>query len=66
MMRYLIDFSYSGELFKGYQRQNGLRTVQEEIEKVLTSINNDVVKIFSAGRTDAKVNALHQKFHATN
>ena len=62
-MRYLIDFSYSGELFKGYQRQNGLRTVQEEIEKVLTSINNDVVKIFSAGRTDAKVNALHQKAH---
>lgn len=63
-MRYLIDFSYSGMLFNGYQKQPGLRCVQSEIEKVLTSINNgNAVTIFSAGRTDAKVNALHQMAH---
>ena len=63
-MRYLIDFSYSGENFFGYQKQNGLRTVQEEIEKVLTNINNDNnVIIYSSGRTDKKVNALHQMAH---
>ena len=62
-MRYLIDFSYCGQLFNGYQKQKNLRTVQEEIEKVLTSINNSPVTIYSAGRTDALVNALHQKAH---
>lgn len=63
IMRYLIDFSYSGELFSGYQKQPGLRTIQEELEKVLTSINNSPVVICASGRTDAKVNALHQKAH---
>lgn len=62
-MRYLIDFSYSGQLFNGYQKQPKLRTVQGEIEKVLTKINNEQVIIYSAGRTDSKVNALHQKAH---
>lgn len=62
-MRYLIDFSYSGQLFNGYQKQPKLRTVQGEIEKVLTNINNEQVIIYSAGRTDSKVNALHQKAH---
>lgn len=63
IMRYLIDFSYCGQLFNGYQKQRGLRTVQGEIEKVLTSINDNPVTIYAAGRTDAKVNALHQKAH---
>lgn len=62
-MRYLIDFSYSGENFNGYQKQPFLRTVQKEIEDVLKMINQKDVKIFSAGRTDAKVSALHQMAH---
>lgn len=62
-MRYLIDFSYSGADFNGYQKQPKLRTVQGVIEEVLSSINNAPVKIFSSGRTDAKVNALHQFAH---
>lgn len=62
-MRYLIDFSYLGENFSGYQKQPSLRTVQGEIEKVLKIINQKDVKICSAGRTDAKVSALHQIAH---
>lgn len=63
-MRYLIDFSYSGARFNGYQKQPGLRCVQTEIENVLTDINNKKsVIIYSAGRTDTKVNALHQMAH---
>ena len=63
-MRYLMDFSYSGQLFNGYQKQPKLRCVQNEIERVLTSINNNNnVIIYSAGRTDSKVNALHQMAH---
>ena len=63
MSRYLIDFSYSGANFSGYQKQPGKRTVQDEIEKVLSSINNNSVKLTSSGRTDALVNAIHQKAH---
>lgn len=63
MTRYLIDFSYSGANFSGYQKQPGKRTVQDEMEKVLSSINNNSVKLTSSGRTDALVNAIHQKAH---
>lgn len=63
-MRFLIDFSYSGANFSGYQKQPKKRTVQEEVERVLTSINGgNNVTIYSSGRTDAKVNALHQMAH---
>ena len=63
-MRYLMDFSYSGENFNGYQKQLNKRTVQSEIEKVLTSVNGgEKVIIYASGRTDSKVNALHQMAH---
>lgn len=62
-MRYLMDFSYNGKDFNGYQKQIKKRTVEEEIEKVLTSINDNEVVIYSSGRTDKGVNALHQKAH---
>lgn len=63
-MRYIIDFSYSGALFNGYQRQPNKRTIEGEIEDVLTMINagNNVI-IYASGRTDARVNALHQIAH---
>lgn len=63
-MRFLITFSYDGSNFNGYQRQDGLRTIQEEMEKALKIINNnkDVV-MNSSGRTDKGVHALCQKAH---
>ncbi len=63
-MRYLITFSYDGTNFNGYQRQDGLRTVQEEIEKALKGINGGIETIInSSGRTDKGVHALCQKAH---
>lgn len=63
-VRYLMTFSYDGTLFSGYQVQKGKRTVEEEIEKVLTKINhNEKIKIYASGRTDAHVHALNQKAH---
>lgn len=62
-MRYLIDFSYAGCDFNGYQKQPSKRTVQGEIEKVLSKINNKDTNICAASRTDAKVNAIHQVAH---
>ena len=63
-MRYLITFSYDGKLFNGYQKQTGHRTVQEEMEKVLKSINgNKETVLNSSGRTDKGVHAICQKAH---
>lgn len=63
-MRFFITFSYDGSKYKGYQKQPKVKTIQNEIEKVLKTINNDEkVDISASGRTDAKVHALNQKAH---
>ncbi|MCM1370291.1 MAG: tRNA pseudouridine(38-40) synthase TruA [Clostridium sp.] len=62
-MKYLITFSYDGTLFYGYQKQLEKRTVQGEIEHVLSKILNSNINISASGRTDAKVHALNQKAH---
>lgn len=63
-MRYLITFSYDGTNYYGYQKQPHKKTIQEEVEKVLTRINSNQKVIISAtGRTDAGVHAINQKAH---
>ena len=62
-MRYLMTFSYDGTLFYGYQKQKNKRTVQDEIENVLSKINNKKISISASGRTDAGVHAINQKAH---
>lgn len=59
-MRIRLDISYDGHNFMGFQRQPELRTVQGEIERVLTKIFNKETVITAAGRTDAGVHALNQ------
>lgn len=63
-MRYLMTFSYDGSRFHGYQKQKGLRTVQEILEEKLTMLNGmNETKIVASGRTDALVHAINQKAH---
>ncbi len=63
-MRFLIRFSYDGTNFKGYQKQEGYRTIQGELESALYKINNNTkVKIVAAGRTDKGVHAIDQVAH---
>lgn len=63
-MRYFMTFSYDGSLFKGYQKQVKERTIQGEIERVLTKINKGIaVHINASGRTDSGVHAYNQKAH---
>lgn len=62
-MRYLASLSYDGSKFYGFQRLNNKKTVQSEIERVLTHINKTVVHVKGAGRTDRGVHALDQKIH---
>ncbi|MCR5223955.1 MAG: tRNA pseudouridine(38-40) synthase TruA [Bacilli bacterium] len=62
-MRYLTSISYDGTLFYGFERQKNKRTIQGEIEKVLSLINKKKVEIKGAGRTDRGVHAYDQKAH---
>ncbi len=63
-MKFLIKFAYDGTDFSGFQYQPGKRTIEEELNKVLTKINNNhKTTIVATGRTDAKVHALSQYAH---
>ncbi len=59
-MRYLAKISYDGSKFYGFQKLNNHKTVQEELEKALTSINKSIVLVKGAGRTDRGVHAFNQ------
>ncbi len=63
-MKYLIKFSYDGSNYSGFQTQKGLHTIQEEMEKALSIVNDKPTKIVSTGRTDKGVHALSQYGHA--
>ena len=57
-MRYKCIVSYDGTNFHGFQVQDNLRTVQEEIEKVLKVITKTDTRIYPAGRTDTGVHGI--------
>lgn len=64
MTRYLINFTYDGSNYNGYQKQKGLNTIQGKMEEALKSINNSKdTKIHASGRTDAHVHAINQYGH---
>ena len=51
---------YDGSAFAGWQRQPNERTVQGELERVLTRLTGSQVAALGAGRTDAGVHARGQ------
>lgn len=64
MTRYKATIAYDGTDFAGFQRQTNQRTVQEEIEKVLTKLNSfEPVILQGSGRTDSGVHAFGQVIH---
>ena len=64
-MRFLIQFSYDGTSYSGFQTQKGKDTIQERLEEALTAVNNHQKTIAVAtGRTDRGVHALCQYAHA--
>lgn len=56
-MRYFIEFSYSGKNYFGYQIQPNQISVQEVLEKALSTILREEIKTTGAGRTDTGVHA---------
>ena len=64
MRRLKATISYDGTNFAGYQVQPGERTVQLELEKVLSVMHKGAnVKVTASGRTDARVHATGQVIH---
>ncbi len=57
MARYFLKLAYRGAPFHGWQRQPNALSVQEEIEKAMTTALRTDISILGAGRTDAGVNA---------
>lgn len=62
-MKYLLRFSYDGNLFHGFQRQKDVKNVQGTLENALMKLLNVNVVIKGSGRTDAGVHAIRQMAH---
>ncbi|MBU0678873.1 MAG: tRNA pseudouridine(38-40) synthase TruA [Verrucomicrobia bacterium] len=61
--RYIANISYDGTNYYGWQVQSKHRTVQGEIQRVLTEITGQTAIVHGSGRTDAKVHAKGQVAH---
>lgn len=61
--RLRIDLSYDGTNFFGWAIQPDLRTVQESVERALSTVAQLAVQTVVAGRTDAGVHATGQVIH---
>ncbi len=62
-MRYLLECSYKGTEYHGWQIQPNAKTVQEEIEKALSTIIKKKISIIGSSRTDTGVHAFQQFAH---
>ncbi|HEY9710328.1 MAG TPA: tRNA pseudouridine(38-40) synthase TruA [Oculatellaceae cyanobacterium] len=61
--RVALVIQYLGTRFYGWQRQPHHRSVQEEIEQVLSTVEQRPVTLHGAGRTDTGVHAAAQVAH---
>ncbi|KJD31647.1 pseudouridine synthase [Tamlana sedimentorum] len=62
-MRYFLELSYNGTEYHGWQNQPNAISVQEVIEKALSTLLNTKISIVGAGRTDAGVHAKQMFAH---
>lgn len=63
MRRYFIYLAYNGENYFGWQTQPNGETVQEAIEKALSTLLRTPISILGAGRTDSGVHAKSMIAH---
>lgn len=56
-MRYFIHLAYRGTAYRGWQRQPGVVSVQEQLENACSQVLGEAVVVTACGRTDAGVHA---------
>lgn len=61
--RYFIRFCYSGKSYHGWQLQPNAITVQEVMEKALSTLIKENITLTAAGRTDTGVHAREMYAH---
>ena len=61
--RLRVDIAYDGSDFSGWAAQRDQRTVQGELQRVLTHLAGQEIDLTCAGRTDAGVHARGQVAH---
>lgn len=61
--RVLLDISYDGTGYSGWQRQENAMSVQQRLEEALQKALRKKTSVTGASRTDAGVHALHQAAH---
>jgi tRNA pseudouridine38-40 synthase len=62
-MRYFIKLAYNGTLYHGWQYQPNASSVQETMNKAVSTLLNSEISIMGAGRTDTGVHAKEMYAH---
>ena len=63
-MRIALGVEYNGSGFHGWQmQQQGIRSVQHEVERAIAQVADHPVRVHCAGRTDTGVHAREQVIH---
>ena len=62
-MRYFIELSYLGKNYHGWQIQPDANSIQEEINKAISTVLQEKISVVGAGRTDTGVHASQMFAH---
>lgn len=63
LQRYCLFITYDGTNYAGWQVQPNGDSIQEIIEKALSTFLREKTKVIGSGRTDSGVHALEQRAH---
>lgn len=62
-MRYFIELSYQGKNYHGWQIQPDANSIQEELNKAVSTVLQEEITVVGAGRTDTGVHASQMFAH---
>lgn len=58
MKRFMLTVAYDGTAYSGFQVQKSCRTIEGELNRSLTELLGEEIRVIGASRTDAGVHAL--------